>query len=41
MVASFGVVDGLRCSFATSINIGVLCLKDTAPHWKEWQRYYS
>lgn len=41
MVASFGVVDGLRCSFATSINIGVLCLKDTAPHWLEWQRYYT
>jgi hypothetical protein len=40
MVASFGPIEGLRCSFATSINIGVLCLKDTAPHWLEWQRYY-
>lgn len=41
MVASFGLLDGLRCSFTTSINIGVLCLKDTAPHWGEWQRYYA
>jgi hypothetical protein len=41
MVASFGVIDGLRCSFITSINIGVLCLKDTAPHWAEWQRFYT
>jgi hypothetical protein len=41
MVASFGALDGLRCSFATSINIGVLCLKDTAPHWQQWQRYYT
>lgn len=41
MVTSFGALDGLRCAFTTSINIGVLCLKDTAPHWNEWQRFYS
>ena len=41
MVASFGALDGLRCAFTTSINIGVLCLKDTAPHWAEWQRLYT
>lgn len=41
MVSSFGIVDGLRCAFTTSINIGVLCLKDTAPHWAEWQRLYT
>jgi lipopolysaccharide biosynthesis glycosyltransferase len=41
MVASFGVLDGARCSFATSINIGVLCLRNDAPHWLQWQRYYT
>jgi hypothetical protein len=41
MFASFGPTDGLRCSLATSINIGVLCLTDTAPHWDEWRRLYT
>lgn len=41
MVASFGVLDGLRCCLTTSINIGVLCLSSTAPHWDAWIRFYS
>jgi hypothetical protein len=41
MVASFGVLDGLRCSLVTSINIGVVCLSDTAPHWDAWKRLYT
>lgn len=41
MVASFGVVDGLRSSIATSINIGVVALTDTAPHWDAWKRLYT
>jgi hypothetical protein len=40
MIASFGLLDGLRCALVTSINIGVLCLKDTAPHWDSWRRLY-
>jgi hypothetical protein len=40
MVASFGPIDGLRCSLVPSINIGVVCLKDTAPHWDAWKRLY-
>lgn len=40
MIAGFGTRAGLRCALATSINIGVLCLTDTAPHWNAWQRWY-
>jgi hypothetical protein len=41
MIASFGPYAGLRCSLVTSINIGVLCLADTAPHWQAWRRRYA
>jgi hypothetical protein len=41
MVASYGPFDGLRCSLVTSINIGVVCLSDTAPHWDAWKRQYT
>jgi hypothetical protein len=41
MIASFGLRDGIRCSVATSINIGVVCLSDTAPHWDAWTRLYT
>lgn len=41
MVASFGLIDGARCSLVKSINIGVVCLKDTAPHWDVWTRLYK
>ncbi len=41
MVGAFGVRDGLRLSLQPSINIGVLCLKDTAPHWNAWIRAYA
>lgn len=41
MVASFGAIDGLRCALATSINIGLVALSDTAPHWEAWKRLYT
>ncbi len=41
MLASFGPLDGLRCSLVTSINIGVVCLTDTAPHWDAWKQLYT
>ncbi|HEX7114002.1 MAG TPA: hypothetical protein VF193_02625 [Steroidobacter sp.] len=41
MLASFGPIAGARCSLSPSINIGVLCLKDTAPHWDAWTRRYT
>ena len=41
MIASFGIRDGVRCSLVTSINIGVVCLRDTAPHWDAWKRLYA
>jgi lipopolysaccharide biosynthesis glycosyltransferase len=41
MVANFGVRAGVKCLFQPSINIGVLALKDTAPHWDAWTRLYA
>jgi hypothetical protein len=41
MLASYGLSSGLKLSLSTSINIGVLCLKDTAPHWDAWIRCYT
>jgi hypothetical protein len=40
MVAAYGIRHGARLSCARSINIGVLCLRDTAPHWDAWIRAY-
>jgi hypothetical protein len=39
MVASYGFA-GIRLALETSINVGVLCLTDTAPHWDAWKRAY-
>ena len=41
MVANFGIRAGLSCLFQPSINIGVLALKDTAPHWDTWRHLYA
>lgn len=41
MIAAYGLLDGISLSLKTSINIGVLCLKDTAPHWDAWVRKYT
>lgn len=41
MIAAYGPTAGARLSFRRSVNIGVLCLTDTAPHWQAWIRAYS
>lgn len=41
MVATWGLRDGLLLSLQPSINIGLLCLRDTAPHWDAWIRAYT
>ncbi len=41
MIHAYGLVDGVRVSYKPSINIGILCLSDTAPHWEKWIDYYK
>jgi hypothetical protein len=41
MMAAYGTLHGARLSCSGSINIGVLCLRDNAPHWDAWIRAYS
>ncbi|MET1026369.1 MAG: hypothetical protein ABWY00_04315 [Dongiaceae bacterium] len=41
MIAAYGAMAGLRLSVARSINIGILCLRDNAPHWDAWIRAYT
>jgi hypothetical protein len=41
MFAAYGLRRGLRCSAATSVNIGILCLSSNAPHWAAWTRFYT
>ena len=40
-IAAYGLIDGIRCSLAPSINIGVVALQNTAPHWDAWKRCYT
>lgn len=41
MVASYGFIKGLKVATRPVINIGILSLSDTAPHWDAWVRYYQ
>jgi len=41
LFAAYGLRRGLRCSAATSVNIGILCLASNAPHWEAWTRFYT
>ncbi len=38
---SFGLIDGIRLSFAKPINNGLFALRSDAPHWKAWEHYYE
>jgi hypothetical protein len=40
MLGAYGLA-GVKLALVRSINIGVLCLTDTAPHWNAWIRAYS
>ena len=41
MFAAYGLSEGAKCCLAPSVNIGVLCLTSTAPHWDSWVRLYT
>lgn len=41
MMASFGIINGLKVAYPPAINIGLVALSDTAPHWDAWIRYYK
>lgn len=41
MILCYGIIDGIRASFKPSINIGIIALSDTAPHWQLWTDYYK
>lgn len=41
MVATYGPIDGIRVAFPPAINIGIVALSDTAPHWEAWIRHYK
>jgi hypothetical protein len=38
---AFGLQDGLRVVLKPSVNIGVLALSATAPHWEAWKSRYT
>lgn len=40
MVVSYGLIEGIRVAHKPAINIGILALADTAPHWEAWIRHY-
>jgi hypothetical protein len=40
LVRSFGVRRGLQLASKKSINIGIVCLSENAPHWRLWQSEY-
>jgi hypothetical protein len=41
MMACYGPINGMRVAMKPSINIGILALSDTAPHWEQWISYYK
>jgi hypothetical protein len=41
MMAAYGTFQGFRIALKPAINIGILCLSDTAPHWEAWINYYK
>ncbi len=40
MMASCGPLDGFRVAFPPAINIGIVALSATAPHWQAWIDMY-
>jgi len=40
MMAAYGLVSGFLVAKRPVINIGILALSDTAPHWEAWLNYY-
>ena len=38
---TYGLVTGVRQALKPAINIGILALSDTAPHWQAWIDHYQ
>lgn len=41
MVASYGLVKGLKAALQPVANIGIMALSSNAPHWEVWKKYYQ
>ena len=41
MIAAYGLIKGLKIAVQPVINIGILALSATAPHWDSWIKYYK
>jgi hypothetical protein len=41
MVATYGPIDGVMQAAKPAVNIGIMALSDTAPHWQGWVRHYK
>lgn len=41
MIKSYGISNGLRVAYKPAINIGIVALKDDAPHWQAWRTDYQ
>lgn len=41
MLASWGIVNGLRVAWPAAINAGIYALRADAPHWKAWRDDYQ
>lgn len=41
MISVFGLMKGVSVASRKTMNIGLIALKDTAPHWKLWVDYYT
>jgi hypothetical protein len=40
-IAAYGPVSGVRLALKSSINIGILSIRDNAPHWASWIAQYK
>lgn len=41
MIASYGLLNGVKVAYKPTINIGLIALSDTAPHWQAWINHYT
>lgn len=41
MIAAYGLLAGVRQARKPAVNIGIMALADTAPHWQKWINHYK
>lgn len=41
MIAAYGLIKGIKIAVQPVINIGILALSASAPHWDSWIKYYK